>query len=267
MKANMLPQSPHGNDGYKSIPEDVSQQVIINNGRCFRLEVPKCDDQPRALRQKEQKAIKKKANKVLLSLGRLLRMLLFFRPITSTSVSKRPHPRHKLEVVYYLPSLYRTHRGHHRKGVVVTKLENRVPLVLVVEVLFVFVLLLRMLSTLKGNVTPYMPTHAPIVFGTAKVQNLTCDPCVIGKGHQILYGRDTSIRSGRGGFSHIDVCRPLSVQVINYLETQFSYKVKRIHGDNAAEHEPIHTLLSGARSPACLGYSPADAKYHRSASS
>ncbi|KAH1334254.1 hypothetical protein KXX67_006839 [Aspergillus fumigatus] len=108
--------SPHGNDGYKSIPEDVSQQVIINNGRCFRLEVPKCDDQPRALRQKEQKAIKKKANKVLLSLGRLLRMLLFFRPITSTSVSKRPHPRHKLEVVYYLPSLYRTHRGHHRKG-------------------------------------------------------------------------------------------------------------------------------------------------------
>jgi hypothetical protein len=51
-------------------------------------------------------------------------------------------------------------------------LENRVPLVLVVEVLFVFVLLLRMLSTLKGNVTPYMPTHAPIVFGTAKVQNV-----------------------------------------------------------------------------------------------
>jgi transposase InsO family protein len=109
---------------------------------------------------------------------------------------------------------------------------------------------------------------------------LPCGPCVIGKGHQLPYGRDKSIRSGPGEFLHIDVCGPLSVQahggetyfltvtddatqfcwvfllksrtevldkliqVINYLETQFSYRVKRIRGDNAAEHEPIQSYAT-----------------------
>lgn len=37
------------------------------------------------------------------------------------------------------------------------------------------------------------------------------------------------------------------IQVINYLGTQFASKVKRIRGDNAAEHEPIQSYAADKR--------------------
>ncbi|GIJ90883.1 hypothetical protein Asppvi_009848 [Aspergillus pseudoviridinutans] len=37
----------------------IQQQVIVNNGGCFRMEAPKADERPRALRQKEKKKTRK----------------------------------------------------------------------------------------------------------------------------------------------------------------------------------------------------------------
>ncbi|KAF7119138.1 hypothetical protein CNMCM5793_008878 [Aspergillus hiratsukae] len=38
----------------------IQQQVIIKNGGCYQMEAPKHNNRPRALRQKDKKAIKKK---------------------------------------------------------------------------------------------------------------------------------------------------------------------------------------------------------------
>ncbi|KAJ6086182.1 hypothetical protein N7486_010463 [Penicillium sp. IBT 16267x] len=107
-----------------------------------------------------------------------------------------------------------------------------------------------------------------------------CVPCIKGKGHALPFGRNKRVKSAPGEVLHIDVWGPISIrsirhqryfltitddasrftwlylmtsrdevlecykQVEAFLHTQLSMTVRRVCGDNAAEHTPLARYLA-----------------------
>ncbi|KAJ6110199.1 hypothetical protein N7486_002434 [Penicillium sp. IBT 16267x] len=107
-----------------------------------------------------------------------------------------------------------------------------------------------------------------------------CVPCIKGKGHALPFGRNKRIKSAPGEVLHLDVWGPISIrsirhqryfltitddasrftwlylltsrdevldcyrQVEAFLHTQLGMTVRRVCGDNAAEHTPLAKYLA-----------------------
>lgn len=106
-----------------------------------------------------------------------------------------------------------------------------------------------------------------------------CAPCIQGKGHSLPFGKQKDITTRPGDLIHLDVWGPVSIadhgkhhyfvtftddasrfcwviplrqrsEVLDqsillekFLKIQLDLQIKRVHGDNAPEHQPLASYL------------------------